>query len=156
MPLRQDREELLEQPPELVSLTLPARDRDVVAADDDLGVERVLDELQQLVAMAEQRHHRLVPGDDDLDLCDRHVVGAYPGGQPMPRPPRRWKCRCRTLCPASGPTLVTRRHPPFAIPSASARCDAVRKISTRRRRCASSITAADSMWPFGMIRMCVG
>ena len=34
-----------------------------------LGVgERGLDEAQQLVALAEQAHHQVVAGDEDLDL----------------------------------------------------------------------------------------
>ena len=45
-------------------------DRDLVAADQDLAVERRLDQLQERVTLAEERHHRLVTRNEDL-----HLVG---------------------------------------------------------------------------------
>ena len=40
----------------------------------EVGVrERRLDEAEQLVALAEQAHHEVVAGDDDLDLGDTHA-----------------------------------------------------------------------------------
>ena len=61
-------DELLEQQPDALGLPLGAGDRDLVPANDDLGVERGLDELQQLVALAEEGDHALVSGNQDLDV----------------------------------------------------------------------------------------
>ena len=49
----------------------------------------------------------------------------------MGRPPRRWKCRWWTLCPACSPTLVTNLQPDRSIFSALARWAAAWKISAR-------------------------
>ena len=90
MSLLQDREHLLEQEGHLVRVALLARDRDLVASHQDLGVEGRLNELQQLVALAEEGHHGRVPRN--LDLHPRGLLH-QPGGHPIARPPRRWKCR---------------------------------------------------------------
>ena len=52
------------------------------------------------------RPFEAVAGGDRVGeaLGDRH-----PGGQVIARPPSRWRCRWKTLCPASAPTLVTIR-----------------------------------------------
>ena len=48
-----------------------ARDRDLVAPHEDVHGERVLDRPQQLVVLAEQVHHEVVPRNEDLDLGRR-------------------------------------------------------------------------------------
>ena len=55
-------------------LGLVALDRDLVAADHDLGVgaEGGLDLAEELVALAEQPGHEVVAGDEDLDLSGSH------------------------------------------------------------------------------------
>ena len=54
---------------------------------------------------------------------DQQVLGdpqVQPGGQPSFRPPRTCRWRCSTLCPASGPVLVTIRYPSISRPSSEA------------------------------------
>src|SRR5712691_5303253 len=150
----EDREQLFEEQGDLPGVGLLAGDRDLVAEYQDLGFEGGLHDAQQLVALAEQRHHGLAPRHPDLHLSG--FGGHQPGGHPMLRPPRRWKCRWGTLCPASGPTFVTRRHPEPSIPSAFARCAAVWKSSARRSPWPSRSTAADSRCSLGISRTCVG
>ena len=95
-------------------------------------VERLLDDPQQLVARAEQAHHGVGAGHDDLGLggglAVRHVVGPRAGtrlpsvpesdatesaGRPAdrPRPPRTCACAWKTVWPASRPVLKTMREP---------------------------------------------
>src|SRR5712691_4441512 len=150
----EDREQLFEEQGDLPGVGLLAGDRDLVAAYQDLGFEGGLHDAQQLVALAEQRHHGLAPRHPDLHLSG--FGGHQPGGHPMLRPPRRWKCRWGTLCPASGPTFVTRRHPEWWTPSDRARWAAASNISARRSASLSEMEAAESMWSFGMMRMWVG
>jgi hypothetical protein len=64
----EDLQQLLEELGDAFGLRLPARDRDLVAADVDLGVEPALDDLQQLVVLAQQGEHRLAAGNEDLHL----------------------------------------------------------------------------------------
>src|SRR5207249_7805270 len=153
--LAEDRQELLEQEGNLLGVTLLPRDGDLVAPHQDLGGERSFDQTEQLVALAEQRHHGLAPGDEDLDLGGR-LGGHQPGGHLIPRPPSRWKWRWGTLCPASGPTFVTSRQPEPSIPSDLAMCAAVRKISTSMSAWASPRAAAESMCSRGINKTWVG
>src|SRR5205807_6971154 len=152
----QQRDELLEQPADVLRLLVGPADGDLVAPDDDLGVEGSLHELEQLVSLAEEGDHGLAAGDDDLDLrggsrqvrlsgaeppaswfvteytgrvpADERPRG-HPGGHRICRPPRRWKCRCATVCPAADPTFVTSRHPASSTRSTLARSDAAAIIS---------------------------
>ena len=71
-------------------------DGDLVAADvDPRAAERLFDGAQQLVTLAQQAHHEVVPGDEDLDLGGRHLAlaGRLPGtslrrvGSPVPARP---------------------------------------------------------------------
>ncbi len=68
MALLEQREELLEEMRELFGLVLGAGDRDLVASDQDVGREPGFDQLQERVLLAQERHHRLVAGDEDLHL----------------------------------------------------------------------------------------
>src|SRR5439155_17872027 len=74
---------LLEQLADLLRLPVRARDRDLVAADEDLGIKRGLHELEELVALAEEGDHGLAARNDDLDLRRgfRQVVSC-PGSVP--------------------------------------------------------------------------
>jgi hypothetical protein len=65
------------------SLGLTTVDGDLVAAYDDLHVvESVLDQAEQLVALAEKADHQMVVWDEDLYLGRRH-------GQSHPKVPAR-------------------------------------------------------------------
>ena len=64
----EQRDHLLEEPPDPVGLDLVAADRDLVAAHVDRDRERGLDHAQQFVALTEQAHHEVVARDEDLDL----------------------------------------------------------------------------------------
>ena len=76
-----DRLALLEQEHELLEqaadrLGVGAGDRDLVAAHVDGGVgEGVLDDAEQLVAVAEQARHQVVAGHDDVDRGVAHRRG---------------------------------------------------------------------------------
>src|SRR3954451_4014360 len=65
-------------------------------------------------------------------------------------------CRWKTLCPASGPTLVTRRQPLRSMPSVSARCVAACAMSASISPWRSSMSAIEAMCSFGISRMWVG
>src|SRR5205823_8972678 len=67
MPPGQELDELLEQVGDELRLPRLARDRDLVAPDEDVGLESLLDQLEQLVAGPEQRHHVALARDEDLD-----------------------------------------------------------------------------------------
>jgi hypothetical protein len=69
-PLQQG-DELLEEPGDPFGVGLLAGDGDLVAADEDGALEGGLDQLQQLVPGPKEADHRVVPGDQhlDLDLC---------------------------------------------------------------------------------------
>ncbi len=69
-------------------------DGDLVAAHVDVGIERLLDDAEQLIAGAEQADHRVVVRDHDLDL-----------GAPAPLSAAAWRAAS-----ASGPA-VSRRYP---------------------------------------------
>ena len=69
--LQQD-DELLEQAAHPFGVV--ALDGDLVAPDHDADVvERLFDQAQQLVSLAEQTHHEVVAGNEDLDLGACHV-----------------------------------------------------------------------------------
>ena len=68
-PLLEERQQLFEQPRELLGFVVGSPDRDLVATDQDVGGERGLDQLQERVLLTQEGHHRLVTGDEDLDLC---------------------------------------------------------------------------------------
>ena len=123
-PLEQH-DELLEEVADLVGVV--ATDADLVAPHQDLGAaERRFDDAQQFVALAQEIHHEVVAGHEDLDLgrgheCVRspryrdrvrracnHPQG-QPGGHSMGRPPTRCMCRWATEFRASSPTLNTSR-----------------------------------------------
>ncbi len=73
MTLFEQRNELFEQAAH--SLGFGTFDSDLVAADvDPRAVERLFDGTQQLVTLAQQAHHEVVPGDEDLDLGGRHLA----------------------------------------------------------------------------------
>ena len=101
---------LFEQDDELVeqstdTLGVVAFDADLVSPGHDADVGKCLfDQPQQLVALSEQPHHEVVPGNEDLDLS-----GAHPESPPRGRPPRTWRWRWATLLAASSPTLNTSR-----------------------------------------------
>src|SRR4029450_1963082 len=121
--LLHQRDQFLEHPPDALGFLVRAGDRDLVAADDDLGVERGFDQLEQLVSLAEEGNHGLVAWDEDLDLgggsrqvrlpgaelpssCKRSSIrgrcraepeGCHPGGHPIGRPPSRYTCRWCTV-----------------------------------------------------------
>ncbi len=64
------------------------------------------------VALA--RHVRVEPsrGEEEEDEEGRGgaaAEGSQPGGHAKARPPRRWRCRWKTLWPASAPSLMTTR-----------------------------------------------
>src|SRR5919197_1274356 len=61
----QEREQLLEQLPDLLGFAVRSRYRDLVAANQDLGIERGLHELEELVALPQEGDHRLVARDED-------------------------------------------------------------------------------------------
>ena len=68
-----------------------AGDRDLVAAHVDRDGERVLDEPEQLVAVAQQVHHEVVPRNEDLELGRRrggHVPRRASAGGPRAAPVR--------------------------------------------------------------------
>ena len=67
MSLLQEGKQFLEQPGER-SASCGSGDRDLVAADEDVGRERGFDQLQECVLLTQERHHRLVAGDEDLHL----------------------------------------------------------------------------------------
>ena len=69
-PLHQG-DELLEEAGDPFGVGLFAGDGDLVAADEDGALEGGLDQLEQLVPGSEEADHRVVPGDQhlDLDLC---------------------------------------------------------------------------------------
>ena len=74
----EQRDHLLEEAGDTLGFDLVAADGDLVAPHVDRDGERVLDEAQQLVALAEQTHHEVVARDEDLDLGRRrcwHVSG---------------------------------------------------------------------------------
>ncbi len=60
--------QLLEQPADPFGVVGVTGDGDLVAADVDRHGERGLDEAQQLVALAQQVHHEVVSGYEDLQL----------------------------------------------------------------------------------------
>ncbi len=59
-------DQLFEEERGAIHLVLVARDRDLVAAHEDRRIEGALDQLEELVALAQQTHHRMVPGNQDL------------------------------------------------------------------------------------------
>ena len=63
-----EQDELLEQPPDPLGVVGVTGDGDLVAADVDRHREGGLDQAEQLVALAEQIHHEVVPGYEDLEL----------------------------------------------------------------------------------------
>ena len=99
----EQRDQLLEEQRDALDLDLGAGDGDLVAAYDDLRIERGLDELQQLVALAEEGDHALVPGTKILTcvvaLAKRLALGW------CPVPPRSSSVALRGVVrrPALGP-----------------------------------------------------
>ena len=117
--LFQQRDELLEQMPD--ALRLGALDGDLVATHVDVrAVERLLDDTEQLVALAEQAHHEVVPGDEDLDLGGRHVAlrRRVPAGSlPAVRVSRS---RLHPRTPGAQRTVTSRRLGPFSLAASRA------------------------------------
>ena len=78
-------QELFEDAADALGLGRRPGDRDLVAADQDLAVERRLDQLQERVTLAEERHHRLVTRNEDLHLVGGvRQVRLSRGGAPFP------------------------------------------------------------------------
>jgi hypothetical protein len=65
-PRLEERDHLLEQAADAVGFGIVAPNRDLVPAHVNGHGERVLDEPQQLVALAEQPDHQMVAGNEDL------------------------------------------------------------------------------------------
>ena len=60
------------QPEPADPLGVLTADRDLVAPHMDLGIEGLLYQPQQRIALAEQSDHEVVAGNEDLDLSGRH------------------------------------------------------------------------------------
>src|SRR5262249_12870331 len=72
LPLLQQEHELFEQPGDLLGLV--ALDGDLRAAHEDVGVGKgSLNEPEELIAVAEQASHEVVPWNADVDLGDAHA-----------------------------------------------------------------------------------
>ncbi len=71
MSLLEQQDQFVEEPAD--PLGILAFYGDLVPSDHDEGaLERVLDQPQQLVALAQQAHHEMVAGHSDLYLGRRH------------------------------------------------------------------------------------
>ena len=76
-----EREQLGEQRRDGLRLGDVARDGDLVAAYRDVGLELVLDEPQEMIALAEQVDHVHLGWSDQVHLGGvRHVGGTFPPG----------------------------------------------------------------------------
>ena len=136
--LVEQRQQLAEEPQLASALSARrAGNGDLVAPDEDVAVQRLLDDVEDLVAAAQQGDHGLRGRYDDL--ADNAVGTGHGGGYAVRllsarglrgidasraarssgRPPRTCQCRCSTVCPPSAPVLVTVRKP-LAIPSCRA------------------------------------
>jgi hypothetical protein len=60
--------ELLEQPADALGVVALARDRDLVPPHVDGDGEGGLDDLEELIALAQQVHHEVVAGNQDFEL----------------------------------------------------------------------------------------
>src|SRR5699024_5571532 len=80
----------------------------------------------------------------------------HPGGQLSPRPPRRWPCRWKTVCPPLPPVLNTSREPESATLSATATSCASRTISSMSPLSATAAEATSGWWSRGTTSTCVG
>ena len=69
--LLDEHDELLEEEGDAISVRSLARDGDLISPHENLHRERVFDHPQELVALAEQVHHEVVPRNEDLDLGRR-------------------------------------------------------------------------------------
>ena len=110
----EQQEQLVEQPRD--ESRLGPHHLQLVARDGDRARrEGLLDDPQQLVALAEQLGEQVGVRDDRRDRLVGELLGhagvrrAHPGGQPIDRPPSTCRCRCGTDMFASLPTFMTSR-----------------------------------------------
>ncbi len=135
VPAFQKRQQLFEDAADPLGFGGRSGDGDLVAPHQDLAVERGLDELEERVTLAEERHHRLVTRNEDLHLVGGvRQVRLSRGGAPFP--PVSSDCLFRPSEDSSGWTgrSLNRGAKSWRAHRAGGSGDGTRSDRRRRRR----------------------